>query len=129
MQRYSLKKLAAAIVLLSEKQPVLAVAQAAAAELTRQHRQRELPWLLTAVAEEWFRQRGELTATITTARPISVGVRKKINELLQRLTQAKRMQAVTLVDPLLVAGWRAETPVVTVDATLQTKLKTLTRHG
>lgn len=129
MQRYSLKKLAAALVSLLEKQTVSAVARVVAEELARQRRQRDVDWLLQAVAAEWFRQRGELVATVTTARPISVAVRTQISGLLKRLTQAKRVQLTNQIDQALLGGLRVETPVVTIDATLQTKLASLTRHG
>lgn len=129
MQRYSLKKIAAALVVLLEKHPLPMVAQVVAQELVRQRRQRDLPWLLQAIAGEWWQRRGELAATVTTARPMAAAVRKEINGLLKRLTRAKRVQMTTQVDPVLIGGWRAETSVVTIDAALQTKLASLTRHG
>lgn len=129
MQRYSLKKIAAALVGLLEQYPLPAAVEAVAAELARQRRQRDVAGLLQAVAAEWFRQRGELTATVTTARPVSAAMRKEISELLKRLTQAKRVQLTSQIDQALVGGWRAETSVVTIDASLQTKLNALTRRA
>lgn len=129
MQRTSLKKLAAGLVLLLDKYPVRAVAQATAEELMRQRRTREAEGLLAALGQEWWRQRGELPATVTTARPMTAAVRAKISGLLKKVAPAKRVEITAKVDPAVIGGWRAETAAMTIEATVPAQLKALARHG
>ena len=128
MHLSSRRKLAHVTLQLLERYPQAAVAQVVAEELKRRRAIRQLPWLLKEMAVTWLRTTGELLAEVASARPLSAAAQRRVKDLLKAVTGARTVSWQTTVDPKLVGGFRAETPLLEIEASLKRKLTTLKHY-
>lgn len=129
MQVSSRRKLAQVTVQLLERYPQAEVAQVVAAELKRRRATRQLPWLLKEMAAMWLTTKGELLTEVASARPLSTGMVRQIKDFLKTVTGADAVSWQMTVDPKLVGGWRAATPLFEIDASLRRKLANLEHYA
>lgn len=128
MQLSSRRKLAQVAVQLLERYPPAAVAQVVAVELKRRRATWQLPWLLKEMAATWLRTKGELLAEVASARPLSATMQRRVNDFLKAVTGARTISLQTTIDPTLVGGWRAATPLLNIDASLKHTLTALKHY-
>ncbi len=124
MQRSSRRKLAVAATDAMHKYPVKMLAKILAVELQTSRRLREADLLVQDIAAERAR-RGQVTATIFSARALSKTLLKKINLWLLDRLQAERIETATVLDPAVVGGFKIITPNETIDASIFSKLNNL----
>ena len=67
-------------------------------------------------------QRGYVSVTVTTARPLSGAALEQIKAYIRAQTGGRELELSTAVDPALIGGIRLETPDAALDATVKTKL-------
>lgn len=94
---------------------------AAAAWLVSTGRSGQSGYLARDVAQA-LAARGYLTASVTTARPLSAGARERLEAFIREATGADRLELETQVDPKLIGGAIIETPDAQLDASIRTKL-------
>lgn len=120
-QRLSRRKMAAFV---ADKLQNGASARAAmkevAAYLVESGRTRELELLVRDI-EDALATRGVVVADITTAYPMSSGVKAEI----AKLVGAKNLQMRELVDPTVIGGVRIEVPGKRFDGTIRRKILAL----
>ena len=129
MRRGSRSQLARAMVGLLRRRPRREVVQAVAAELKNTRRTAELPWFMGELAREWFKATGELEASVSSARKLTVAQRQKIGALVQRMSGARQVAIVEAIDKSLLGGFVVTTPQVTIDGSLKAQIKRLERYG
>ncbi|MGF1611324.1 MAG: F0F1 ATP synthase subunit delta [Kiloniellales bacterium] len=83
-----------------------------------------LPQMITAYLAELARRRGEVTAEVTAARPLSDAQQSKLTETLRRSVGAK-VQVDLKVDPALIGGLVVRVGSRMIDSSLRTKLQKL----
>lgn len=81
--------------------------------------------IVNDVAREIFALNGDLLVRVTSARPLTSGLRKEIEQLLCQKTGAKRVILDETVDESLLGGIIARTPDAELDLTVRSKLKQL----
>lgn len=118
-------RLAHTAVQLLEKYSVKQVAQALANMLVQQRKVRETDWLLQDISAELLRNKQHVTATLTSAHPLSKKTTKAITDLLKQYYQAKTVTLTTTIDPTLLGGFLVTTPVGEIDTTLKYALNQL----
>jgi F0F1-type ATP synthase delta subunit len=128
MKKYSRKKLARALPQLLARYPQPEVARLIAKELIKTRSVHELPWLMREAAIAFFTKTGELAATVTSARTLSPAARRQIEQLFKKITGADTITWETKVDQELLGGFVAETPTLEIDASLKTRLNSLTPY-
>jgi len=69
-------------------------------------------------------QDGYLAARVTTARPLTKGLRQEIQTYLQTLTSATEIELTETVDPHVIGGLRLATPTAELNTTIRHKLTT-----
>ena len=70
-------------------------------------------------------QSGHLLVDVTSARKLNDSIRDELKQTLKSATEAKRVELVEHIDPELLGGLIARTPVAELDASVRTKLKQL----
>ena len=106
--------------------------QAGASDLTRRfvlvvannRRLFALPQIITAYLAELSRRRGEVTAEVTSARPLTPSQEASLTETLRKEVGAK-VQVDVNVDPSLLGGLVVKVGSRMIDSSLRTKLQKL----
>jgi F0F1-type ATP synthase delta subunit len=124
MKSYSRQRLAEAAVKLLEKYPVKDVAAVLAQELAAQRRLGDVEQVLNDVGRSLL-ARGQLTAEVTSARPLSKAVIMNLTRFLKQYTHATEVQVVTRLDPRLIGGAVVRTPNMEIDMSIKQKLNEL----
>jgi F0F1-type ATP synthase delta subunit len=81
--------------------------------------------IINDVAREIFARNGDLLVSVTSARPLTAGLRDDIKQLLRHHTGAKHVILDESVDPSVLGGILARTPDAELDLTVRSKLKQL----
>lgn len=68
---------------------------------------------------------GTVVANVTTARTLTPELRQKLSDFIKRETSARRVVLEETIDPSVIGGVVIETPTLTLDASVSTKLKRL----
>jgi F0F1-type ATP synthase delta subunit len=93
----------------------------AATWLVARGRKRQVRYLVRDVAEI-LATGGYIAANVVTARPLTAGARREIEEYVRGHTQATNVEMTTAVDGSLIGGALIELPGADLDATIKTKL-------
>jgi F-type H+-transporting ATPase subunit delta len=104
--------------LTSDRQRAL---QSAAAWLVERGGARQAEYLARDVAAV-LAERGYVQARVVTARPLSAGARRQVEDYVRAQTGATELELETAVDPSLIGGVVLETPGRVLDASVKTKL-------
>jgi ATP synthase F1 delta subunit len=96
-----------------------------AAFLVDQHREQEVDLIMNDLAHELFVQNGQLSVSITSARPLSEAVRSSLKSLLTEQTGAKTVELTEAIDPALLGGLIARTPDAVMDVSVRSQLNQL----
>lgn len=99
--------------------------QVLAAYLVDQRREAEAELIINDIERELFRQDGQLTVTVTSARPLTADIRASLTKLLTAQTKAKKVHLTENTDAGLIGGLIARTPDAELDASIRTKLNRL----
>ncbi len=103
-----------------------ALAQAIAAYLVSQHQTKELDAIMRDVMTERAKN-GVIEAQLTTAFPLSSGVKQQVEKLLQtEYPDAKELVYQQQVRPEVLSGIKIQTPDKQLDETARGKLNQLT---
>lgn len=103
-------------------QSIVKVAERAAAVMLASKQESQVDLLMSDVAWE-LEKRGETTsAVVTTARPMTDELRKKIKQFIADSTETKRVDIDEKVDPGLLGGVRIETASSSWDKTVRKAL-------
>ena len=81
--------------------------------------------IINDVTREIFALNGDLLVRVTSARPLTAGLRDDIEQLLRQHTGARRVILDESVDPSVLGGIIARTPDAELDLTVRSKLKQL----
>jgi F-type H+-transporting ATPase subunit delta len=92
--------------------------------VTQNRRLFALPQMIASYLSELARRRGEVTAEVTAARPLSDAQQSKLTEQLRRSVGAK-VQVDLKIDPTLIGGLIVRVGSRMVDSSLRTKLQKL----
>lgn len=68
---------------------------------------------------------GTVVANITSARTLTSELRQKLSNFIQYETSARRVVLEERIDPSVIGGVLIQTPTLTLDASVSTKLKRL----
>ena len=93
----------------------------AATWLVARGRKRQVRYLVRDVAEI-LATGGYIAANVVTARPLTAGARREIEEYVREHTRATDVEMTTAVDGSLIGGALIELPGADLDATIKTKL-------
>jgi len=96
-----------------------------AALIITEKQARDLQLLLEEIRNELERAQGHVSADVTTARPLSAELKKKITVLLQKKTEAKTVSINNIVDESIKGGFIARTAQLELDASVRGKLAQL----
>lgn len=122
MARYSRQKLARATVMMLGHRNRQDVIRAVAHEILAQHWQRDIDLVVNDIGRQLLVQRQELTASVTSARPLPKTIMRAVESLLQRLYNAKSVHCTAYRDPSLKGGFVIKTPEITIDASVARQL-------
>src|SRR5690348_11493583 len=81
--------------------------------------------IINDIAHELFKQAGQLTVEVTSARQLSDDMRQSIKAMLQRQTGADNVVLHETTDQNLLGGFVAQTPDAEIDASVRNKLTKL----
>jgi F0F1-type ATP synthase delta subunit len=81
--------------------------------------------IVNDIAHELYQRTGVLTVEVTSAHELNDGLRRSLQELLQRETGAEKVVLHETTDQDLLGGFVARTPDAELDASVRTKLKSL----
>ncbi len=96
-----------------------------AAYLVDTNRINEADLIVNDIEHELYTQDGQLLVDVTSARPLTAGLRKALTTLLADHTQARKVLVTEAVDPALLGGLVARTADAELDASVRTKLNRL----
>jgi len=96
-----------------------------AAYLLETNRVSEADLIINDIEHELYEQDGQLLVNVTSARPLTAGVRSGLSALLAAHTKAKQVTLTEAVDPSLLGGLIAQTADAQLDASVRTKLNRL----
>jgi len=99
--------------------------QVAAAYLIENNQAEDVDLLVNDIAHEVFEQSGKLHVDVTSARPLTDGVRDELKRLLTEATNAKQVDLTEHVDADLLGGLIARTPSAQLDVSVRSKLRQL----
>lgn len=99
--------------------------QVAAAYLIETNQAADIDLLVNDIAHEVYEQSGKLFVDVTSARPLTDGVRDELKRLLRDATSAKQVDLTEHVDPELLGGLIARTPSAQLDVSVRSKLRQL----
>jgi F-type H+-transporting ATPase subunit delta len=85
--------------------------------LVEARRTREVVLVVRAIEDE-LAARGQVVASVTTARPLDAALKSAV----EKLVEAKTLYIRETVDPSVIGGVRIDTPGATLDATIKHKL-------
>ena len=125
MEKLTRKKLAAAFVRLTARQPMKELVRSLAAELIRTSQTHSIDAVVEEIGRELLRQRKSLHANVTAARELSPTTLKTIKTALQELTAADSVHLNVTVDPAIIGGVVIRTPFMELNASLASTLKAL----
>jgi ATP synthase F1 delta subunit len=101
------------------------IIQTLAAYLIENKMASEAKLVMNDIAHELFVQGGELSVTVTSARPLNDQTRKELEKVLLCETGTKRVVLSEQIDEALLGGFTVRTPDQELDASIQSKLKQL----
>ncbi len=99
--------------------------QALAAYLVENKREHEANLIVTDIERELFEQDSQLVVSVTSARPLTGGIRASLTKLLTDQLHAKKVFLTESTDAALIGGLIARTPDAELDASIRTKLNRL----
>lgn len=111
--------------LLAQPQNRAKLVKSLAAYLVEYNRASEIEIIINDITDEIFRQSGNLSVQVTSAKKLSDRVRTSLKHTLAQQTGAKHVQLSEHTDPDLIGGLIARTPTATLDASVRTKLNRL----
>lgn len=125
MIRYSRRKLARTFVKMLAQQSNTQAIRVLARELVATHRLHDIDLLIKDMEQEQFRATGELTVTVTSARPLSQASADTITDFLEKKTDAKKVIANFIVDPKIKGGIILESADWHLDLSVKRRLQQL----
>lgn len=125
MKSLSRKSLARAYLKTRAEKGDAHAARALAAALITGRQTRDLDFIIQEIGRELFSTQKELHASVTSAHELSVTLKKELQTLLKNRTGAEKVISTYQVDPALLGGFIAKTPVREIDASIATQLSTL----
>jgi F-type H+-transporting ATPase subunit delta len=81
--------------------------------------------IVNDISRELLAQGGQLSATVTSARPLSDDVRRELTRILKAGTGAQDVTLTEHTDPALIGGLVARTPDQELDMSVRSTLKQL----
>jgi F0F1-type ATP synthase delta subunit len=99
----------------------------AAAWLVSSGKQRQAKYLADDIARILATQQGYVLTKITTARPLDDKQMKSLEAYVLSLSGGNHVEFIVYVDPKVIGGVRIETPIGTLDETVQSRLRKLAR--
>jgi ATP synthase F1 delta subunit len=127
MSKPTRSQIAAAIVKLIERShDTKKLAKAIASYLAENRATKELDAIMREVTR-LRAERGVAEASVTSAFPLSNSLRRDIEALISKDTQAKTIVLNEVVEPSVLGGVRVETGETQLDATIQSSLHKLKR--
>lgn len=90
-----------------------------------EHRLHKQLALLVADIEREFARAGTVVAAVTTVHALTPELARQLSEYVQQETSARRVVLEERIDPSIIGGVIIETPTLTLDASVATKLKRL----
>ena len=81
--------------------------------------------IINDIAHEIFVQSGELSVTVTSARPLTESSRKQLSSVIRQDTGAKEVAITEQIDQSLLGGFVARTPDQEIDVSVRSRLKQL----
>jgi F0F1-type ATP synthase delta subunit len=99
--------------------------QVAAAYLIEHNQAGDIDLLVNDIAHEVFEQSGKLFVDVTSARPLTDGVRSELKRLLSDATSATQVDLTEHIDKDLLGGLIARTPSAELDTSVRSKLRQL----
>lgn len=118
MKHYSRKQLALATISLLEKHSMKEVVAVLAEAIMREKRTNDLEIIAQEIGKQFLLTKEHLDANIETARELTPKTQEEIIDLLKQITSAKTVSARYAINPKLIGGFKAITPVVEIDASL-----------
>ncbi|HEX5395254.1 MAG TPA: F0F1 ATP synthase subunit delta [Candidatus Saccharimonadales bacterium] len=115
LARYAVDELAA-------KTPVSKLSVKLAAVLLAGNRHKEADLLIADIGRELEDRGLQVTATVTSAYPLSLKLKRELNARLKKLTTTKAVVIQEQTDPAVIGGLRAETAERSWDMTLKKML-------
>ena len=103
------------------------VIEQAAAWLTSTGKQRQAKYLAEDVARLLATEQGYVLARITTAHTLESQQISSIRDYILSLSGGHEVECIYTVDPLVIGGVRIETPIGSLDETIQHRLMNLAR--
>lgn len=125
MKPHSKKALARVFVAALDRHPYDRLVAALAHEIIRLRWTREVEVIARAVEGELLSQRGELAATIVSARALSRDITAALKQWLRQRTGARTVTLTTRADAALVGGAVITTPHEEIDLSVSHKLTRL----
>jgi F0F1-type ATP synthase delta subunit len=125
MKRYSRKQLALATISLLEKHSAKEVVAVLAEAIMQEKRTNDVEIIAQEIGKQFLLTKNHLDARVETARALTPQTREEIIDLLKQITSAKTVSAQCTVNPELVGGFKALTPIVEINASLARPLHQL----
>jgi len=125
MKHYSRKQLALATIALLEKHPSKEVVAVLAEAIMREKRTNDIEIIAQEIGKQFLLTQNHLDANVQTARELTPQTREEIIDLLKKITSAKTVSAEYEINPKLLGGFKAFTPVMEIDASLARPLHQL----
>lgn len=129
MMRTSRRQLAARVVTLLKDHSAASVMKLVAAELKRRRATAEADLLLNDISLAVLAAEHHLTATVTSAHPLTPTTKATITAWLKQQYHAASVSCQYILDPTLIGGVVIETPQHRCDFSHATRLHRLTSHS
>ncbi|MFY0626535.1 MAG: ATP synthase F1 subunit delta [Reichenbachiella sp.] len=93
--------------------------------ITRKHREMYLPEMANAFLHLYNETNGIVESTVTTVAPLTAALRKDISEVLDKITNSKKVELNEIVDPELIGGFVLKIGDKQIDESVSSKLREL----
>lgn len=125
MKKYSKKEFAEAALELLEKYSKKEVVKLLAQEIISQKWASEIDIIVKEIGKQMLVKKSILNAEIITARELSDSIKKEITSLLKKITSAETVSLNSVIDPSIIGGFKAITPVIEINGSIKEKINKL----